>query len=240
MACVAFDLLPSKGRLHRLPTFPGAPWAGAGAIDLRDGTLFGLAPSAPRAHAATYCALPSTSDSSTSKSSSLATKRPPHAVRRATTWCTAAVGPAYASSVAAAFSTPALPRPPQHSSSPQLAQRPSSPREAHSRHYHQARGLKLVPFRDSTSGACARGDPELPTFSRSRGKVLPPREYSSRPAPRSIQQFEVQERPLPPQDARGLVALSTSATVAFVARHVMSCLINLRHPIAMRRQLRFV
>ena len=163
MACVAFDLLPSKGRLHRLPTFPGAPWAGAGAIDLRDGTLFGLAPSAPRAHAATYCALPSTSDSSTSKSSSLATKRPPHAVRRATTWSTAAVGPAYASSVAAAFSTPALPRPPQHSSSPQLAQRPSSPREAHSRHYHQARGLKLVPFRDSTSGACAPGDPELLT-----------------------------------------------------------------------------
>ena len=170
----------------------------------------------------------------------LATKRPPGAVRRATAWRAAAVGPAYASSVAAAFSTPALPRPPQHSSSPQLAQRPSSPREAHSRHYHQARGLKLVPFRDSTSGACARGDPELPTFSRSRGKVLPPREYSSRPAPRSIQQFEVQERPLPPQDARGLVALSTSATVAFVARHVMSCLINLRHPIAMRRQLRFV
>lgn len=37
-----------------------------------------------------------------------------------------AVGPAYASSVAAAFSTPALPRPPQHSSSPQLAQRPSA------------------------------------------------------------------------------------------------------------------
>ena len=168
MACVAFDLLPSKGRLHRLPTFPEAPWAGAGAIDLRDGTLFGLAPSAPRAHAATYCALPSTSDSSTSKSSSLATKRPPHAVRRATTWSTAAVGPAYASSVAAAFSTPALPRPPQHSSSPQLAQRPSSPREAHSRHYHQARGLKLVPFRDSTSGACARGDPELPTFTARR------------------------------------------------------------------------
>mgnify|MGYP006248316127 CR=1 FL=1 len=63
--------------------------------------------------------------------------------------------------------------------------RSGSPRAAHSRHYHQARGLKLVPFRDSTSGACARGDPELPTFSRSRGKVLPPREYSSRPAPRS-------------------------------------------------------
>ena len=65
--------------------------------------------------------------SSTSKSSSfLATKRPPGAVRRATAWRAAAVGPAYASSVAAAFSTPALPRPPQHMSSPQLAQRPSA------------------------------------------------------------------------------------------------------------------
>ena len=196
----------------------------------------------PRAHAATYCALPSTSDSSTSKSSSLATKRPPHAVRRATTWCTAAVGPAYASSVAAAFSTPALPRPPQHSSSPQLAQRPSSPREAHSRHYHQARGLKLVPFRDSTSGACARGDPELPTDPGVEEKCSP-REYSSRPAPRSVQLASGPGGPFRHRlrsDARGLVALSTSATVAFVARHVMSCLINLRHPIAMRRQLRFV